>query len=299
MKKYLSQGIFFLSIFGIILVVLNVSVRKKSDYVLRFKPSQVESVSIASGDSVIRLDQNPSPDGPVWMVSADGQTVVADEKAAQTYLAYLARIGVEERFAATDFADEVSRNRIGLGQLGKIAVKLKSGKVLDLQLGQLAPSGTEMYAAGKEQPGTIFTISNGHEKKLLPDFMGLRSRQVFPLTDVQSVALTFADVPITLTPKDTQGMPVIRALRALVYINYFPAVAEGDIAGYGLTLPDIVITLTHANGTQDRYDLSRYSGRCFLRRNAAGPQDVLVLTDQSGSDLLKVLKEFVVHRRAG
>jgi hypothetical protein len=180
-----------------------------------------------------------------------------------------------------------------------------------LQLGQLAPSGTELYAAVPLQPETVFTISHIFEKKLLPDFMGLRSRQIFSLADVQAVTVTYSDLPISLALKDGawQAVPpsseksaqvtrLVKTLRALVYMNYFPAVAEGNIAEYGLSLPDANIALTDTHGVVQRYDISMYGGRYYLRANAPGPQDALILSDQSASDFLKVLPEFVVHRGA-
>lgn len=291
MKKYLTQGVFFLSIFGLIWVVLNVSVRKKGDYVLRFKPSQVEAVGIQREGHALKLLKDSSGDGAVWVVQQGDEAAPADDRAVQTYLAFLARVAVVERFATTDFPDAASQERLGLGRLGDVVVHLKSGKELGLLLGREAPSGTEIYAASPTQPDTVFTISNASEKKLLPDFMGLRSRQVFPIIDPSAVAVTFQDAPQDMSP------PLLKALRALVYTNYFPAVPGDDIAQYGLSLPDLSISITGKEGGRQSYDLSRYSNRYFLRHSAAGPQDVLILTGQSGDDLFKILQELVVHRR--
>lgn len=296
MKKYLSNIIIFLSLFGIIWVVLNISVRKKGDYVLQFKPSQVAAVSVQHDGKTVQMEMQSGSDGSTWVVSDGRQRAVADERAVQTYLAFLARITVVERFSAEDFPDAASRERLGLGSLAQIALTLKSGKTLDLQLGHQTPSGTEIYAAASSDPKTVFTISNGFEKKLLADYMGLRSRQVFPIKDLRSIEITYADAPVTVA---SENSALLKALRAIVYNNYFPAVSESDIGAYGLTVPDVTISLSDEGGSKQIYSIAKYGGRFFLRQNAAGPQDVLVLSSQSVDDLLKVLKELIVHRRAG
>lgn len=308
MKKVLTQAIFFLSIFGVIWVVLNISVRKKEDHLLRFKPSQVESVSIHYGNSTLQLTLTPAEDGAVWVIKEGDRSALADDTAARTFLAFLARVTVIERFKSADFPDADSQTRVGLGSLAKVAITLKSGKTLTLLLGRQTPSGTELYASSLADPETIATIPNSFEKRILPDFMGLRSRQVFSLRGIAKVELVYQDKPIileskdgawqspTLTPDQTTGL--VKAIRAVLYTNYFPMVAEGELGGYGLTLPDLTVMLTSTDGSTTTYDLSHYSGRYYLRLHANGPQDVLILPDRSGLGLLNELQKLVVHRSA-
>jgi hypothetical protein len=303
LQSQLGRIFTFLVILSVILIALNMSIHKKTDYLVKFKSKDIVSILIDSQEGQIIIHKGKPNAEYEWVVEHEGKTKRMDNRALLAYFSTITHIESVEKFPLSDFQPTQIDQLFGSDSGGKIALKLSTGKKIILTIGRATPSGTELYAALTEDPEIVYTIPNRYELLLFPSFLELQSRQLIDTAGAASIVLLFNGNKIELfnnnnawissndrlSDKLLQELP--KAIKGIFFENYFPQVAETELASYGLTVPDVIIWNKAKSGQQEEIHLSRYGASYYSAVASGEKRDVFILNNQSASALISLLQK--------
>lgn len=303
-KERLGRMLFFFSLVGIVFLGLNITIRHHVEYALQMRPRDIATVRIHTADHDTTLASEKNVDGgQSWMVRSGNRTDATDTRGVETYLAVLCQIGIVDRFPLADFKEQASRERLGLGNLGTVTITLRSGKEVQLLLGNESPAGTELYALRTTAPQEVLTIPNQFRGFLLPQYMDLKTRQLIDLQQARRVSLDYSGQRIELaqagdhwTVVRGHGSPqaqtrLFEALRGLLYANYFDRLSKDALMNYGFAMPDMTMDVEYATMTQ-HYEMSHYMQRYYMAMMTDGGYQVFAVWEPAAKSLGVALAEF-------
>lgn len=301
LQENLGRIFTFFILLSVILIVLNLSIRKKTDYFIKFKIRDVVTVNLDSPEGHLTIRKGASDAESEWMVDHDGKTSKMDYRVPLAYFSVLARIEVVEKFPISEFGPSQQEQIFETNAKGKISIASTSGKPITIIIGQATPSGSELYALSSANPGTVFTISNRYETLLFPSLNELRQRQMVDISNASNIILKTLNSEIELLHKDGKWasrdnrlddatlQELLKALKGVSFENYFPDVPENELAQYGLLVPDITVINTTQSSQHEEIILSRYGFRFYMTSAHGEKRDVYILNYKPAAALESLL----------
>lgn len=303
-NRVLGQVFFAISLMIVVFLALNLVIRPKKDYVLRFRPADVMGFSLRSERGDVFLQRIPNSSGE-WGVGKDSQHLkAADARTIEVLLAVLARMEYVEKFDLKDLSQGTDKAQLKLGDTAEVKLHLRSGGELFLRMGRETPSGTEYYVASSQKPEMVYTVQNRYHTILLRSDTDLASRQLIPITSqVTAIAFEMGGRTVhfhrsgkgwasdTSKISGERATEIVHMVRKLSFTNYFEKQKEDDLSRYGLTVPDFEISVTAGPAVTTRYSVSFYSRQFYLRSSVS--QDVFIVAPDTALPLFKILHEII------
>lgn len=291
--KFLRKFFFFLTLLGLLFLVLNIRFTAKQERVLECKPSLMEAVYVDRKEGGFFITKESAED---WILHYSGRLFQADRKQTQNFSTLLCYLTYSERFAVQNGED---LQEYGLAA-PETSLRLLFGKTVLLKVGAMTPSGVSFYLSSSENPDQIYILPNRFRQILTFQWMSLRSRYPFEDLKTGSVALRYGDREFLLEENQgewsekrgfissSQGSELVSLLTKINFSNYHGPMPPEQANQYGFFLPEIGLII------DDReYFLSRYVGRFYLMEECPDGHYVLVLEPYIAGLLNDFLKKSV------
>lgn len=291
--KFLRKLFFFLTLLGLLFLLLNIRFSKKQERVLECKPSLMEAVYVDRKEGGYFITRESEED---WLLHYSGRNFPVDQKQTQNFATLLCYLTYSEWFAVPEGED---LQEYGLAA-PEVSLRLLFGKTVLLKVGAMTPSGSSFYLSSSENPGQIYILPNHFRKILTFHWMSLRGRYPFEDLKTGPVALRYGDREFLLEENQgewsekngflspSQGGELVSLLTKLSFTNYHGPMALEKSDKYGFFLPEIGLTI------HDReFLLSKSLGRFYLREEGPDGYYALILEPYIAGLLNDFLKKSI------
>lgn len=299
--RWVRGVIVFLTLFGIMILVLNIQFVRKRQVVFKCQPHDVHSVKIWNQTEEFVISDLKAKEG--WQISSRDYKGPIQSSIADTFIIALCTLTYQEKFV---FDPQVSGlENYGLKSPVARIVFSAGEKDVEWQVGGEAPSGTEFYLASSHAPGVIYTLSNSYKKVLLSlaEPFNLRLRTPFFDLSSEGIDMEYQDLSFKIREQNAvwtdlesnltqaSAQEIIQSLKKLSYSNFHgPLQSRDETHKFGFFAPDI-----HVKWKLREYEITFFNNRYYLLFQEGEKSYVLILDSENIKSIYDTLNAILIE----
>ncbi len=288
MKSVINYIFFFLILFGVFMLILNVDFKGKTKSVYPCETKDIIAMHIKSDGDKIVVKREMVDSIANWVIESDGAREPAVTKTLEALKGLYCNIPYVEKFPVSD----VELSETGIDQDNASNIVIMTGKGTDiLTMGNETPDGAAFYMRSSRTPDYVYSIANAYRKLLFPSFFDLRSRQVFNFTGHEQISVKMSGFNLDI---GTDG-PLLEVMKKLAYTNYIGPLNYDGLQGYGFFDADAKFIIRSEQGGLKEYELTFFSGKYYFSYPFNGRFIVFILENGSAKQLLTSLQKAVLN----